>query len=253
MLLKSLSCFRNFSSTQALLNSVTNPKSISEAVELLSTGPGFIIYTGLIPETEIDEIQTYTKNFVNSKGFEVLDAHNVNQETGHNRIYSDKGKQGVRMWDLVPKHEIFEKWVQLEPIMSVLDKILGHDFCLGSFAGNHLFPGAMAQSPHLDYPYWDYDCEKTWPVLPKRCGEHPFFMNCQTAIMVDDFTEENGATSILPYSQRELSWPNEEVFWNKRIQVTGKAGSVLVFTGLLHHAGSTNFSDGCRTSVLGQY
>ena len=47
--------------------------------------------------------------------------------------------------------------VQNETVMGVIDKVLGNDFCLGSYAANHLQKGASAQNPHLDYPYSDYN------------------------------------------------------------------------------------------------
>ena len=64
--------------------------------------------------------------------------------------------QGVRVWNLIEKGVIFEKMVQPEVAMKVVDKVIGDDFCLGSFAANYLQPGAGSQKPHLDYPYWDY-------------------------------------------------------------------------------------------------
>ena len=62
----------------------------------------------------------------------------------------------MRVWNLVEKGEIFEKLVQPEVAMRIVDQVIGDDFCLGSFAANFLQPGAGAQKPHLDYPYWDY-------------------------------------------------------------------------------------------------
>ena len=85
---------------------------------------------------------------------------------------------------------------------------------------------------------------------PKR---NFFSMNCQSLIMCDDFTIDNGATAILPYSQRNIEWPNKEYFEENCVHVTGKKGTVMLFTGLLHHCSSKNVSDKPRTSILGQY
>ncbi len=57
---------------------------------------------------------------------------------------------------MLEKGEIFEKIVQADITMQIIDKVIGDDFCLGSIAANYLQPGAGAQKPHLDYPYWDY-------------------------------------------------------------------------------------------------
>ena len=84
--------------------------------------------------------------------------------------------------------------------MQILDLVLGNDFCLGSFAANHLQEGAGHQNAHLDYPYWDYCNSKSWVHNPKLGSDSTFNMNVQTLIMLDDFTLENGATAIVPFS-----------------------------------------------------
>ena len=47
--------------------------------------------------------------------------------------------------------------------------------------------------------------------------------------MVDDFTLENGATSLLPYSQLNLKWPDVDEYSKNSIQITGMS---LIITGL---------------------
>ena len=84
--------------------------------------------------------------------------------------------------------------------MKVLEYIIGNDFCLGSFAANYLQQGAGYQNPHLDYPYWDYNDKGSWRNIPKMGVNHTFFMNVQTLLMMDDFTVENGATAVAPFS-----------------------------------------------------
>lgn len=78
------------------------------------------------------------------------------KDTGHDNIYGAAAVQGVRMWNLLEKGEIFEKLVMPAEPMRVTGGVLGDDFCLGSLAANYLQPGAGAQKPHLDYPYWDF-------------------------------------------------------------------------------------------------
>jgi len=78
-------------------------------------------------------------------------------------------------------------------------------------------------------------------------------MNMQSLIMMDDFTVENGATACVPFTQREASWPDEDLFDKSFIQTTGKKGTVLLYTGLLNHAAQPNNTGKSRTSILGQY
>ena len=51
--------------------------------------------------------------------------------------------------------------------------------------------------------------------------------------MLDDFTVENGATACVPFSQQNVEWPDDDEFENRKIQVTGKKGTTLMFVGLL--------------------
>ena len=106
--------------------------------------------------------------------------------------------------------------------MAIIEGILGDDFCLGSFAANYMQPGAVGQNPHIDYPYWDFNDKKAWKHSPKFGINHPFNMNMQTLIMLNDFTCENGATSLVPYSQLEACWPDEKQYDEMKIQITGK-------------------------------
>lgn len=247
----------------ALINSVTN-LSVDDATSSLLEGPGFAVYDNLLSEKDLARANRAVENILQTQPREEFDASNVEHETGHSEIYSNENNdgrsQGTRIWNLLNKGKIFEELVLLEPIMSVFDNILGNDFILGSFAANHLQPNATAQLMHLDYPYWDYNNRKSWPQKPKFNKQHLFAMNCQTLIMLDDFTLENGSTRIIPYSQQNIAWPNPEMDSNKQdigndgtMLVTGKAGSVLLFTGLLQHGSTCNNSNASRTSILGQY
>jgi ectoine hydroxylase-related dioxygenase (phytanoyl-CoA dioxygenase family) len=67
-------------------------------------------------------------------------------------------------------------------------------------------------------------------------------MNIQTAVMMNDFTVENGATGLIPYTQLEAQWPDNDKWPEQRIQITGTAGSTLIFPGLIHHASMENNS-----------
>lgn len=71
-------------------------------------------------------------------------------------------------------------------------------------------------------------------------------------VMLHDFTIDNGATWLLPKSQmiRDCS---DSLFKDKSIQITGKAGDILVFDSrLLHKAGQNNTTGNrdCLTLTL---
>eukprot|EP01084_Bolivina_argentea_P163948 285135_1 len=239
---------------------VTN-LSITDAVEALKYGPGFALYDNIIGEDELSRCNRAISNILKHENETIInDSTDIGHETGHDQIYGNEESQGTRIWNLLNKGTIFEQLVQLNIPMEIFDDILGNDFILGSFAANHLQPGASAQHPHLDYPYWDYNNKESWRNnisyndnimdIPRN---NFMSMNCQMLIMCDDFTIDNGSTAVLPYSQRNIQWPDKDYFNENCVYVTGNKGSVMLFTGLLHHCSTENKSDKSRTSILGQY
>ena len=113
------------------------------------------------------------------------------------------------VWNLIDKHDVFRKLVQHELIIEVFSIILGNELKLGSFAARIQQPGDKRQLPHLDYPYWDMYKLKSFP----KYINSSFAMNCQSTIMIDDFTLKNGATMVGPGSQLRGYFPKEDEFW----------------------------------------
>ena len=153
------------------------------------------------------------------------------------------------VWNLIDKHEIFRKLVQHDLVYDVFSIILGNEMKLGSFAARIQQPGDKKQLPHLDYPYWDMYNLKSFP----NNINSSFIMNCQSNVMLDDYTEMNGATMVAPGTQLRGYFPKEDEFWPNMIQTTGKAGSVMLMTGLLWHGAGANKTKRPRVGILGQY
>lgn len=59
-------------------------------------------------------------------------------------------------------------------------------------------------------------------------------------VMLDDFTEENGATYLLSGSQRTAERPDDTVFHAHAARATGMRGSILLFDSRLWHAAGRN-------------
>ena len=153
------------------------------------------------------------------------------------------------VWNLIDKHEIFRKFVQHDLIIEVFSIILGNELKLGSFAARIQQPGDERQLPHLDYPYWDMYNLKSFP----KNINSSFTMNCQSTIMIDDFTLKNGATMVGPGTQLRGYFPKENEFWPIMKQTTGDAGSVMLMSGLLWHGAGNNITNKPRVGILGQY
>lgn len=221
-------------------------------------GPGYALYTNLYSEDWISKVRDQVYGLAQT---EARKTHEISDETGHNNIYTvgkrstagddsnGERKDGIRVWNLLNKGQEFESLVQEPKVMDVCDRILGQDHCIGSYAANVMHPGTTRQLPHLDYPYWDFNSAESWPRTPSSSS----MMNVQSVLMLDDFTIENGATAVLPYSQKECRWPDLQEFETDSIRVTGSIGTLFLFTGLLHHAAMDNTATTSRAGILGQY
>ena len=153
-----------------------------------------------------------------------------------NAPVQSNGTQHVR---LEPEMAGYHAWLRLKehPIAVAAAKhVLLAPFQVHDVHGRNPLPGFGQQGLHADWP--------------ERDAGSPYFV--LTALwMIDDFTEKNGATRVVPgshllpralpksYAQPTARHPEEMI-------VTGKAGSVLVFNGHLWHAGRKNESQGPR-------
>ncbi len=97
-------------------------------------------------------------------------------------------------------------------------------------------PGGAAQQIHRDQ--WAFD------FFPFPVG---YEVQCNTIWAMSDFTEENGATRIVPGSNQF-----EDKLTFGRADTTAaemEKGSVLIYTGSVYHGGGANRSDETRYAV----
>ena len=154
-----------------------------------------------------------------------------------------------RVWNLIERGAAFRAMAEEPRTLAILEDILGHDFVLTSIQGSVNLPGAPKQDPHVDYPFWDlYD-----PARFPRGFNASFHMQVETVVMLDDFTEENGATALVPGSHKRCVWPDADEFERNHIQVCGPAGSLIMFIAPIWHAGRENRSDAPRSALLSGY
>jgi|TARA_B100000902_G_C27322399_1_gene925622 ectoine hydroxylase-related dioxygenase (phytanoyl-CoA dioxygenase family) len=78
-------------------------------------------------------------------------------------------------------------------------------------------------------------------------GEIPLYLNI--LVMLDDFTETNGSTLVLPGSHLDSSTPSDEFFHANAVKTLGKKGDVLLFNGNLFHASGLNKSKKGRMAL----
>ena len=127
-----------------------------------------------------------------------------------------------------------------------MSKFLGTEFFCGSYCASRLLPGSPGQELHIDYPYWDYYKENTFPM-----GLNSSFpQNCQVTIPLDICSTESGATGYIPGSQKKLHYPNKDDDFSNLQQMIGKPGDIVFFNGNCWHGAMPNKSNHQRAALL---
>jgi len=214
---------------------------LDEILEELLTGYGaIVIEQGVNLEDVVDQRERLIE----------LSAHESDKVTHFQGANTDNLHLQRRVWNLLNKGEVFERMAQLPSVMAIAAAFLGDEFQMGSIAANRLLPGGPGQEPHIDYPYWDLYKKSSFPM-----GINSSFpMNLQATILVHDFTEQNGATAFVPYSQGTLHYPDDQAAFDQdATRLTGTAGDVVVFNGMCWHCAMPNNSDDNRIGVLIEY
>jgi ectoine hydroxylase-related dioxygenase (phytanoyl-CoA dioxygenase family) len=78
-------------------------------------------------------------------------------------------------------------------------------------------------------------------------GKLPIMINL--LVMLDDFTIENGATSLLPYSHIVEEKPDDLYYKTNSIRATGKAGDILFFNSNVWHSSELNTTQQRRRGI----
>jgi ectoine hydroxylase-related dioxygenase (phytanoyl-CoA dioxygenase family) len=155
--------------------------------------------------------------------------------TGRNDF---EGFSTQRIYALFAKTRSFDAQATDPLILGVLERILGPGFQLSAPVGISIGPGEKAQPVHTD--------DGVYPI--PRPHKH-FVVNTMWAL--DDFTEANGATVIVPGSHNLVGErPTKD---SPTIRAVMPAGSVLIFVGSVFHGGGANTTDRSRLGVILEY
>lgn len=148
-----------------------------------------------------------------------------------------EGFETQRIYALFAKTRAFDDAATHPLVIGVLDRVLG-SYQLSAPQAIQIGPGETAQNLHRD--------DGVYPIARPH---QELVVNTMWA--VDDFTEANGATHVVPGSHR----------WVERVPSAGEperraempAGSVMFFVGSVFHGGGANTTDSPRLGVILEY
>lgn len=195
---------------------------------------GFVVVPNVLTAAEASNIRALVLS---------LAATELAGNAGH--AYSASGRH-QRVWNLLNKGQVFSDLIQkplvLEAMEWAFDRQTSHQkYFLSSLQANILMSGAEPQQWHLDTP------------IPEP--HPPWIIKANTLWLLDDFTETNGATEVVPGSHLipRRPRPDDAIITDKGIKVIAKAGSVIFTHGALWHRSGHNQTENSRVALLGSF
>lgn len=149
------------------------------------------------------------------------------------------GRDTRRVFNLLAHDPAFAAVPIDATVLPVVEAVLDPEPLLSSLTAVETHPGQDAQPLHAD----DGSIPLPRPHVP---------LTVVALWALTDFTEENGATRLVPGSHRETRRPRPGESADT-ITATMSAGSVLLYNGSLWHAGGANRSDALRQFIVCNY
>ena len=148
-----------------------------------------------------------------------------------------EGRRTRRVYALFAKTRVLDDLATYPLVLDALDRVVG-PAQLSAPTAIEIGPGERAQPLHPD--------DAIYPV-PRP---HPeLVLNVMWTL--DDFTEDNGATRIVPGSHRWID--RRPASDSESLAVTMPAGSAMLYVGSLWHGGGANTTQAPRTGVVLHY
>jgi ectoine hydroxylase-related dioxygenase (phytanoyl-CoA dioxygenase family) len=152
---------------------------------------------------------------------------------------SFEGSSTWRIYNLLVHGDLYERIPVHPNVLPIVEGVLDYGCLISSLSSIAIGPGETPQPIHAD--------DQLIP-LPKP---HPPTV-CNTMWALTDFTEDNGATRIIPGSHLLDHSPNYGEHYDS-IAAEMPKGSVLVWHGSLWHGGGENTTDARRVGIAMNY
>ena len=172
-----------------------------------------------------------------------------------------------RVWLLPNKGAVFLDVLEIDLMHDLVEHVLGEEYQLSSFSSNIAKSGGLRMNLHTDQ--W-------WAPEPTRPGRRPLPVGSMTRsrfdhdpdrqdtstmlapaacsnviFMMNDFTDANGATRVVPGSHLAGRHPDPDRDRDiETVPAEGPAGTALVTDGRVWHGTGANRTNGARVAML---
>ena len=191
---------------------------------------GYLPLFGIIAPEQITSFRARLEALMEEEGEDA--GREVHQEEG-----------SLRLSDLINKGAMFDFCYTHPRLLAAVRHILTADFKVHSLNCRFAIPGQGQQALHMDWGPRNDD--------ERRLLQTGHYFVANSLWLLDDFTEENGSTRLVPGSHIWGKPPAEEMddpaaTHPDEVRVIAPAGTVVVFNSHTWHGGSLNRSDDLR-------
>ena len=195
-----------------------------DEIETALRASGCVVVERIVSDDLMDRIQTELEPFM-----------------GTTPVGGDEftGLNTRRTGSLLARSREFQQLAAHPTVLATLDRVLGDhatSYQLHLTQVIEIGPGEPAQLVHRDQ--WAFD------FFPFPAG---FEVECHTMWAMNDFTEANGATRVIPGSHHFADKLRPTV--DETVPAEMPKGSVLFYVGSLYHGGGANRSEQVRRGV----
>lgn len=150
-----------------------------------------------------------------------------------------EGRSTVRIYNLLARGEPFHR-IPVDPVvLPIVEGVLDGGCLVSSLSSIAIGPGELAQPIHAD--------DQVMPLAKPHDATV-----CNTMWALTDFTEDNGATRVVPGSHRAACSPTYGEH-HESVPAEMPRGSVLVWHGSLWHGGGANQTGERRYGIAMNY
>lgn len=186
-----------------------------------------------------------------------------------NAFTEEAGGVNQRVWMLINKGRVFRD-LALHPRTSpIVEAVLGPGYLLSTLSANIAKPGGTLMGLHTDQ-WWmpRPQPRRAPPVRPGAIRRGEFYGHddgdearaiappaaCNVMFCLNDFTEANGATRIVPFSHLTGAQPPPGTPHSvPSVAAEAPAGTAVVFEGRVWHGTGANRTNGPRLGLLATY
>ena len=150
-----------------------------------------------------------------------------------------EGSRTVRIYNLLAHGKLYERIPVHENVLPIVERVLDPGCLISSLSSISICPGETPQPLHAD--------DQLVPIAKPHVP-----LVCNTMWALTEFTEENGATRLVPRSHLADHSPNPFGSFDT-VPALMPRGSVLVYHGSLWHGGGTNHTGERRVGIAMNY